>query len=413
MVGCSIIIALIIVTQVYWLRQTYNLEQHQFRRNVLKTIHALLDDLQENQKANITVKQIVEMVEPNTYLIRLQQIPHPDSVRKHLSIEFEGYGVWTDCRVVVYSAARDTVLYQLYVAAARSRYQQNRTYFPVVKPGYDYLMLYFPNRSRYIIDEMSFWIRSAVLLLVVLIGLSVALLYLYRQKFLNELQKDFVNNFTHEFKTPLAVMKIAADVLVKPDIVQKPERLQRYSQVIKEQTEYLQRGVDRLLITARSEKKKIQLIREPSLLSDIVQHALSQLEPLISSRKAVVEQEFPEQEQSIPADPARLQLVLVNLVENAIKYSREQPRIQIRLVQDPKEGSTLTIRDHGIGMDPRHLRKVFKKFYRVPTGNVHEVSGFGLGLSFVKTVLDAHKGKISVESKLGEGTTFTIQLPGK
>src|SRR5204863_3773118 len=125
------------------------------------------------------------------------------------------------------------------------------------KKNYDYLLLNFPHRSKYIIHEMLFWIITAIVLLLVLIGLSVSLIYLYKQKFLNELQKDFVNNFTHEFKTPLAVMKIASDVLIQPGIANKPERLEKYGSVIKEQTEHLQSQVDRLLKTAASENKKV------------------------------------------------------------------------------------------------------------------------------------------------------------
>jgi len=258
---------------------------------------------------------------------------------------------------------------------------------------------------------MGFWIRSAVLLLLALVGLSVALLYLYRQKFLNELQKDFVNNFTHEFKTPLAVIKIAADVLVKPDILQKPERLQRYTQVVKEQTEYLQQRVDRLLVTARSEKKKMQLVKEPCLLSVLVYQAMSQLEPLITSRQAAVEVTVAVDEQPVPVDMGRLQLVVVNLLENAIKYSPDQPRIHISIHRGARGQAVLSIRDEGIGMDARQLGSIFKKFYRVPTGNVHNVKGFGLGLHFVKTVIHAHRGKIDVKSAPGKGTVFTIQLP--
>jgi len=410
-VGCSIIIALILVAQVYWLRQTYNLEQHQFRRNVLKAIHALLDDIEGRHNPDVTVKKLVEMTEPNTFLIRVQPIPPADSVRKHLSVEFESYGVWTDCRVVAYNAGTQSVVYNQYIAAARARNQQTRDYFPVIHTSYDYLMLYFPNRSRYIIGEMGFWIRSAVLLLLALVGLSVALLYLYRQKFLNELQKDFVNNFTHEFKTPLAVIKIAADVLVKPDILQKPERLQRYTQVVKEQTEYLQQRVDRLLVTARSEKKKMQLVKEPCLLSVLVYQAMSQLEPLITSRQAAVEVTVAVDEQPVPVDMGRLQLVVVNLLENAIKYSPDQPRIHISIHRGARGQAVLSIRDEGIGMDARQLGSIFKKFYRVPTGNVHNVKGFGLGLHFVKTVIHAHRGKIDVKSAPGKGTVFTIQLP--
>jgi two-component system, OmpR family, phosphate regulon sensor histidine kinase PhoR len=258
---------------------------------------------------------------------------------------------------------------------------------------------------------MLFWIVTAVLLLLILIALSISMLYLYRQKFLNELQKDFVNNFTHEFKTPLAVMKIASDVLVQPGIENKPERLSKYGNVIKEQTEHLQQQVERLLKTASIQNKKLPLQTKDCPLNETVQAAISQMEPFINSRGAVVHFVPDENEPVINIDRSHMQLVLINLVENAIKYCTEKSHIIITLQDAGNDYYSIAVKDNGVGIEEKNFKYLFNKFYRVPTGNIHNENGFGLGLNFVKKVVDAHGGKISIQSVVGIGTEFKILLP--
>jgi two-component system phosphate regulon sensor histidine kinase PhoR len=260
---------------------------------------------------------------------------------------------------------------------------------------------------------MFFWIITSFILLLVLIGLSVSLLYLYKQKFLNELQKDFVNNFTHEFKTPLAVMKIASEVLTQPDITSQPGRLVKYGTVIKDQTEHLQNQVERLLRTAASESKKLVVTKEMIHINKLIQDALDQIEPMIHSSNAHLQFEPDESDPLIHIDKAHFQLVIINLVENAIKYSNGLPYIVIRGQEAGNDMYSISIKDNGIGIEKKSIKHLFKKFYRVPTGNVHKVNGFGLGLNFVKKIVDAHHGKIIINSVSGIGTEFNIQLPKK
>ncbi len=412
MVGCSVIIAFILITQLYWLRHIYNLEQHQFKRNVLKSLEAFLDETGTAENPAQPVKDIVDRMDENTFTVKIGSIPPKDSLRYHLSSEFEYFGVWTYCKVTVYSKQNIVYSFDLDAATIKNR-EQVLMKKPSLDAGYDHMVLYFPYRGKYIIQEMSFWIVTAALLFLLLLALSVALLYLYRQKFLNELQKDFVNNFTHEFKTPLAVMKIAGDVLVQPGIEKKPERLAKYSRVVKEQTEHLQNQVERLLKTAVVESEKLLLKKEPCQLNELVQTALGQIEPLVASKNALIEFMPDENEPVVYADRAQLQLVIINLVENAVKYSTKQPHVIIQLADGQNDYYTILVKDNGIGIAEKNMKFLFKKFYRVPTGNVHSVAGFGLGLNFVKKVIDAHEGKITIHSLVGIGTEFKIQLPKK
>lgn len=414
MLSITIIIALIIVSQLYWLKRVYTLEEQQFSTGVVKSIRGLFEDVKIADNPAFQVKQIVEVIDPNTYLVKLDSIPDKDSLYYHLSNEFEDFDVWTDCNIGVYQHRKSNFVYQFYLSTAASRYPQNgNVNLAPVNKNYDYLLLNFPHRSKYIIHEMLFWIVTAIVLLLVLIGLSVSLVYLYKQKFLNELQRDFVNNFTHEFKTPLAVMKIASDVLVQPEITRQPGRLTKYAAVIKEQTEHLQNQVERLLKTASSESKNIIVHKESCDLNDIIAHAIDQLEPLIKDKNAEVHFSPDEEAPVVQVDRVHLQLVIINLVENALKYSNGAPYISIEVHHEPNGFYSVSVKDKGIGIEEKNFKYLFKKFYRVPTGNVHQVNGFGLGLNFVKKIIDAHDGKIILKSVQGVGTEFKILLPEK
>ena len=414
LMSITIIIVLIIISQLFWLKRVYTLEQQQFNSAVVKSIRGLFEDVKIADNPAFQVKQIVEVIDVNTYLVKLDSIPNKDSLYHHLSNEFEDFDVWTDCNVGVFTSKKNNFAYQFYLSTAASRFPQNTLVnFPPIKKKYDYLILNFPHRSTYIIHEMLFWIITAVVLLLVLIGLSMSIVYLYKQKFLNELQKDFVNNFTHEFKTPLAVMKIAGDVLIQPSITNQPARLLKYGMVIKEQTEHLQNQVERLLTTATGDNKQIIVLKQPCVLNELIEHAIEQLEPLISEKECEIYfSKYPE-DIKLNIDRVHLQLVIINLIENGIKYSSAKPYIAIEIEQEDNGLYSISIKDKGIGIEEKNFKYLFQKFYRVPTGNVHNVNGFGLGLNFVKKIVDAHDGKIIVKSVFGVGTEFKIFIPEK
>ncbi len=256
---------------------------------------------------------------------------------------------------------------------------------------------------------MGFWIISSVALFIALIGLAVSLFYFYRQKFLAEIQKDFVNNFTHEFKTPLAVMKIASDVLAHGNILRQPDRLERYSAIIKNQTEHLQNQVERLLKAASSESRNLSIKKEHIEAQLLIEEALSKVQPLIEEKKAKVELKMEDSTVNIHADGAHLELAIVNLLENALKYSAH-PHIVVE-TGNVEDDFYISIKDNGVGIEKKYLKNIFKKFYRIPTGDIHNVKGFGLGLDFVKRIIDAHNGKIRVSSLPGIGTEFRLFIP--
>jgi len=312
--------------------------------------------------------------------------------------------------VAVYDQLQGKVIYDLYLPSPGSPFtDESRIDPPIYRRTYRHILLYFPHHDKYLMHEMRYWIIGIIFLLILLLGLVVSLFYLYRQKFLNELQKDFVNNFSHEFKTPLAVMKIASDVLMDPRARNQPDRLQKYSGIIQEQTLHLQRQVDRLLRNAHGKGNVMPLEKQEVDPNTLVRMSLQQLDPLIRDKHADIQIDLDATDSKIMADGEHLQLVIVNLVENALKYSKD-PRITISTRKTDGHYS-IAVRDNGIGIEKKYLGKLFQKFYRVPTGDVHNVKGFGLGLDFVKKVVQGHHGKVHVQSIPGVGSEFEVLLP--
>ena len=412
LLSTSVLIALIVMVQLYWLKKVYSFEEKQFNNNVVKSIRGVFEDLEMNDNPALNLQQLIDNPGLNYYLFKADTIPQKDSLIFYLQREFEDFDVLTDCKLGAYSSDSNRYIYAEYIPSPASRYPvQQATDLPVFSQRYDHILLYFPHRSNYILQQMNFWIISSVTLFIALIGLAVSLFYFYRQKFLADIQKDFVNNFTHEFKTPLAVMKIAADVLAQDAIMQHPNRLERYTAIIKNQTEHLQNQVSRLLRAAASENRKLPIEKEDLNTQTLIEQALSKVQPLIDQTGAKIEVKLEGNQHEIHADKAHLELAVVNLLENALKYSTD-PHIVIQTGLEDHD-FYISVKDNGIGIEKKYQKNIFKKFYRVPTGDVHNVKGFGLGLNFVKKIIDAHDGKIKVYSIPGIGTEFRLFIPTK
>jgi two-component system phosphate regulon sensor histidine kinase PhoR len=406
----TLLITLIVIVQLYWLIKVYSFEQKQFNNNVVKSIRAVFEDLEMNDNPALNLQRLIVNPQTDYFLFKADTIPQKDSLTFYLQREFTDFDVLTDVKLGAYSNKERKYIYQEYVPTPASRYSvQAVNDLPVYSRDFDHILLYFPHRSKYILGEMNFWIISSIVLFLSLLGLAVSLFYFYRQKFLAEIQKDFVNNFTHEFKTPLAVMKIAADVLAQQNIIHQPDRLTRYSAIIKNQTEHLQSQVERLLKASAIENRKLPIEKEMIDANQLIEQALNKVQPLVEQKNARVELKSENKRTQIQADEVHLELALVNLLENALKYS-DNPHIVVETGKNETD-FFISVKDNGVGIEKKYIKNIFKKFYRVPTGNVHNVKGFGMGLNFVKRIIDAHDGKIKVNSLPGIGTEFKLLIP--
>ena len=408
----TVVTGIILVFQLVWLSRVYSFEKQQFHINALRIMNGIYEDFEWANYGSSSTERI-ERINDKTYLMRVDSLPQCETLEKDLMKEFNDFALHTESCISIYDINTSKIYFQTCLFS-KGEYdaQQSMNMMPVVKRGFDYIMLYFPKRDSYLMGQLSFWIVSSILVAITLIGLAVSLFYLYRQRFLYEVQKDFVNNFTHEFKTPLAVMKITCDTMGDENTLKQPERLAKYAGIMGKQVEHLQKQVDKLLgVAYLEEHKSLPLEKEKFSLNEIVKQAISKVQPLIDMKQAKIDLKLNEEDLLLFADKAHLELAVINLVENGLKYS-EQPHLVIESGREDGD-FYLVVKDNGIGIDSKYQKDIFKKFFRVPTGNVHNVKGFGLGLNFVKKIIDAHHGKITVNSIPGIGTEFKIILPAQ
>jgi two-component system phosphate regulon sensor histidine kinase PhoR len=280
----------------------------------------------------------------------------------------------------------------------------------LTNPGH-VLEVFFPAQKAYIWQTMGLsLVASGMLLLIMLACFYVAVNTILRQKKLAEVKNDFINNMTHEFKTPISTISLATQLIQDEPQVAKNENILRYLGIIKDENIRLGSQVERVLQTAQMEKETVILKKRTLDMHNLIQQIVAINDPLLQANHGKVTLFLQANPSLLPLDEVHISNVLNNLLDNAIKYSLFMPSITIA-TESRKGEFLISVTDQGIGMAKDVLGSVFEPFYRVPTGNVHNVKGFGLGLSYVKKIVEAHGGQVSVKSKLGEGSTFEISLP--
>lgn len=277
----------------------------------------------------------------------------------------------------------------------------------------NFLYIYFPEKNYHVIRQVWLPISSSLLFIGVIIFCFIyAIKVIIRQKALSDIKNDFINNMTHEFKTPLATVSLAVEALQDPELSNQDKFRARYLGIIKEENKRLVSQVENVLQAAALDKKDFKLKIEKINLSDLLESNVDQMSLQLEKRDGKISFINKLKDPVIEGDAFHITHIFNNLLDNANKYSPEKPVIKIEAKDDGDE-VIVSIQDQGMGMTKESQRKIFDKFYRVPTGNLHDVKGFGLGLSYVKTMLGAHKGDIHVHSEIGKGSTFTINLPKK
>jgi len=277
-----------------------------------------------------------------------------------------------------------------------------------------YIHIYFPKKGVYLFHEM--W-GSLTISLTLMILIIVALMFMFKtilaQNKLSEIKNDFISNMTHEFKTPISTISLACEALNDPDMVQQnTTNIAPFVKMISDENKRLGLLVERILQSAVMDKGKIKLKEERVVLNEIVENVAQNAQFRIQNSGGKIQLNLPKEPIEITSDKMHLTNIISNLVDNAIKYSLSAPEIEINLKRENKK-LLLSVKDHGVGIKKEHMNKIFDKLYRIPTGNLHDVKGFGLGLSYVKAIADSHGWNILVRSKFGEGSEFILVMKEK
>jgi two-component system phosphate regulon sensor histidine kinase PhoR len=279
------------------------------------------------------------------------------------------------------------------------------------QPKPNYLCVYFPEQRRNLLKSTAFLIFPSILLTLIIIAIfAVTLQIILRQKKISQIKNDFINNMTHELKTPISTISLASQMLRDSGVPLTSKSVDHISSVIFDESERLSNQVEKVLQMAVFNEGKLKLKFSEIDLNKLIDTISSNFEIRVTTENGKLNTELSAENPYIKGDEVHISNVIFNLLDNAIKYSKETP--QIELSTENKNGWVVVqVKDNGIGISKEHQNQIFERFYRIPTGNIHKVKGFGLGLSYVKRIVEVHNGKIKVESTLGKGTRFRIFFP--
>jgi two-component system, OmpR family, phosphate regulon sensor histidine kinase PhoR len=334
-------------------------------------------------------------------------------IEKALSASLQNRGIKTPYSYAVVNDANYSILFSNdsnAVEKASASVYSTQLFPNDIIPGSNFLTVWFPQKSMFLFSMSDFNLFSSfIFILIVMLCFAYTLVTLVRQKKLSDMKSDFINNMTHELKTPIATISVAADALRDTPAAGETQ-IKYYSGIIRQENERMNAQVERVLQLARLDKKEMQLDKESVNLHELIHHAAATFSMQVEKSNGTLTEELNAEQPVIIADPLHISNIIHNLLDNAKKYSTDIPVIKIKTWNDAK-GVFLSVSDSGIGMNKEIQKKIFDKFYRASKGNIHDVKGFGIGLSYVKEIVELHGGKISVESQPEEGSTFIIFLP--
>ncbi|MDP4290817.1 MAG: HAMP domain-containing sensor histidine kinase, partial [Bacteroidota bacterium] len=378
-------------------------------------------------KPNMNRKNVEELLKQSTLLsevfLDLFKSRYPEQIEKRintrlldslLSNEFRNRGINTPFEFGIWSVDRKQMIIErtgLYSKELKTKGYRFNLYPNTSFSSTNYLMVYFPNQTKYVLLKLS-WMLSVSIILIVLLffSFSYTIATILRQKKLSVMKNDFINNMTHEFKTPISTISLACEALADKEFQKSEELSSSYINIVSEENKRLGQMAEKILQSAIIEKGELKPRREKIDIHKVISDVIRNIGIQVEIRDGSLTSNLKAQESVILADKVHLTNIIYNLLDNANKYTPKKPQIVVT-TENVKGGIVITIEDNGIGISKAHQKKIFEKLYRVPTGDIHDVKGFGLGLSYVKFMVEKHGGKISVESELGKGTKFKIFIP--
>ncbi|MEQ9426329.1 MAG: HAMP domain-containing sensor histidine kinase [Cyclobacteriaceae bacterium] len=402
----------IVVTQVFWVKRAFDLKETEFNHKVNIALKNVVEGLCQFNGTDVPTANVVEQMSSNYFTVMVNNMISPEVLEYYLKAEMGKRNIEYDFEYGIYDCSSQQMVYGDYVQMAgdlESSPDMDPQMLPKLESEAYYFGVYFPNKEAHLLSDMGIWTFSSLVLLIVVVFFVYTMFVILKQKRLSEVQRDFINNMTHEFKTPISTIAVSAEVLQSGDIVNQPERLKNYAGIIQAENKRLQKQVDRVLQMAVLDKK-VELKKEEVDIHEVIKRVVEGMDVSVNERQGKIECLLKAAQSRVIADKLHLTNVIYNLIDNAIKYCSSVPQIEI-ITKNLKSGVEIILNDNGIGIDQTEQNKVFNRFYRVPTGNLHDVKGFGLGLNYVKTMIDQHHGQISLKSSPGQGSSFSIYLP--
>ena len=400
----------ILAGQAYFFYKAFDLRERQTVQSFKISLQTVAENISQFNKSTLP-DNIIHQFSPDYYIVDINNRIDPWILEHYLRSELSRRHLNIDFEYAIYDCDDDRMVYGNYVSLDKKEEEKNRLeYWPKYEEGLYYFGVHFPGMRNYILGEMELWYFFTAILFVVIIFFGYSMMIILQQKRLSEVQRDFINNMSHEFRTPLTSIGLASDVLGEEGPGGDAERFNKYSIILKDQINLLQKKVDKILQQAETEHKFFKLNKERLFINELIVEIADEFKPTAEHRNGRIEFDYLAGNPVILADRYHLSGILINLIDNALKYTDKPPLIRISLISNSRKIS-LKLEDNGTGIDKKYIRKVFMPFFRVPSGNIHNVKGSGLGLSYVKRICDLHGWRIRIESEPGKGTGITLIIP--
>lgn len=398
----------ILIAQLLWTKEAFTIEEKKFSQKAHVALLEVAKKLYQGTNQELPGKNPVRKISNDYYIVNIDNDFEPEILEFYLISEFKKMNITTDFEYAMYNCQSDEMVYGNYISLSEKKQTKHSVHFPKHKNLVYYFAVRFPNETGYLFSSLRFWFLLSIALIVILLVYVYSIFTLLQQKKYSDLQRDFINNMTHEFKTPLSSILIASNYLIKQNPIQEDEKLEKYTHIIIDQSNKLNQHIEKILAVAKSDNT-------PLVLNKIQLNVLPILESVIENIKL----KHPETQIEITTDLASITIeadefhftnLVYNLLDNAIKYCENKPQISIAIVKIGKH-LQLNFTDNGIGISSKNIPFVFDKFYRVPNQKSNEVTGFGLGLYYVKKICDLHHWKINVKCNIEKGCTFSLLIP--
>ncbi len=426
----------ILIIQVVWIRRTTSIQQKtiaiQEREDSLNLIHFteqthialrnVLEEISTVKGDSSDLYGAVKQLETNYFVVDINEELNPYQLETWLKREFYNQNVHETFQYGIYDCFTDSIVFgNLIKYSDESHFEPiSDTVVGITSPNMTwtkdghYFTVYFPDIGAPMEDIVGStgysYIYLTIIVGLVLIFFGYAVIVILKQKRLSEVKTDFINNMTHELKTPISTIGLSAEMIIRADANKDPEKIQKYAGLIFKENKRLEKQVERVLNVAKLDKHEITLKKEDLDIHELLQEVKDNFEFNRTEKGGSIHLHQEAANCHLFVDPVHISNVIYNLIDNAIKYCATTPDIHI-YTRNEKRGMVLEVQDNGIGIRRDELKFIFDKFYRVPTGNLHDVKGFGLGLYYVKLIIESHGGSVSVKSTPGKGTTFTLYLP--
>ncbi|SMC42288.1 sensor histidine kinase [Moheibacter sediminis] len=397
----------ILIAQLIWTYKAFTLEEKKFSQKVHIALLEVARELYENNGHEFSTKDLIQRISNDYYIVNVNDNIEPKVLEHYLKTEFSKFNIVTDYEYAIYNCESDDMMYGKYISIDDDLTPKRTIEFPKSNDLVYYFAIRFPQETSYLISSLQFWFVLSFALIVILLVYVYSIYTIIQHKKYSELQRDFINNMTHEFKTPLSSILLASNYLSNQDLIQNDSKLNNYTSIITTQGKKLNNHIEKILNIARNDESALAInpikIHLFSLLNEIV-------EPMLMKHENLKVEIEVNPDETIKADEFHFTNVVHNLFDNSIKYSDENPEIKITSTRKNKE-LRLDFSDNGIGIPSKNISFIFDKFYRVSNKKSTEVNGFGLGLFYVKKIIQQHHWKISAKNNSDKGLTISIIFP--